>query len=207
MRVTLSMSVLWLLCIGLRPWTVPAMTTLPERESKSLGFNVSQLEYRCELPSGGSKMDESADFLAVLVNAEEGETVVGSVEFGLLSDPRYGKWVYLNGVNVKDAWQKKGVAAAMLTRLLAYIKLGWPGVTGAYLLVGSSEKFVRSLYEKLGFVKKGKPFSYDGYVYRFSSSHAEALPIDLPLIDMQLPFTNDPQDAVVLAELFSPTTK
>ncbi|KAF4716993.1 hypothetical protein FOZ63_023878, partial [Perkinsus olseni] len=176
------------------------------RESKSLGFNVTQLEYRCELPSEGSKMDESADFLAVLANAEEGETVVGSVEFGLVSEPRYGTWVYLNGVNVKDAWRKRGVATAMLTRLLAYIRMGWPGVAGAYLLLGSSAKFVRSFYEKLGFVKKGKPFCYDGYVYRFNSSHAEALPKDLPLIDMQLPFTNDPYDAVVLAELFSPTT-
>ncbi|KAF4700284.1 hypothetical protein FOZ63_019357, partial [Perkinsus olseni] len=166
--------------------------------------------YRCALPSDNVTRierltDDPADFVAVDPTAAEGEPVVGSLEYALISRENYGEWVYIDAVDVRKDWRRKGVATQMIKQLLAYMKKGWPELDGAFLLVEPlNPNSPQNLYKRIGFVYKGKSAHYDGFAFYFDSSSADNLPTDLPPTAMRLPTTNDYFVVDTLHDLFDP---
>ncbi|KAF4704507.1 hypothetical protein FOZ62_023595 [Perkinsus olseni] len=164
-------------------------------DSRSI-VNASQLEYRLSLPSDkfkrNKRMPDDGNFVAVNPLARKRKAVVASLGFGLVSRPKYGKWVYIDDVKVREDWRRKGVATQLIKQLLAYLYEGWPDVDGAYLGVLPTNEPAIRLYKKLGFVYKGVTGAWDGYVFSFSSPSAVAnLPKDPPLTEMRLPAITD----------------
>ncbi|KAF4651217.1 hypothetical protein FOL46_000438 [Perkinsus olseni] len=164
-------------------------------DSRSL-VNASQLEYRLSLPSDkferNKLMPDGGNFVAVNPLARKRKAVVASLGSGLVSRPKYGKWVYIDDVKVRKDWRRKGVATQLIKRLLAYLYEGWPDVDGAYLGVLPTNEPAIRLYKKLGFVYKGVTGGWDGYVFSFSLPSAVAhLPKDPPITEMRLPTITD----------------
>ncbi|KAF4733990.1 hypothetical protein FOZ62_031844, partial [Perkinsus olseni] len=140
-------------------------------------------------------------FVAVEPESAPDKAVVGSVVLCLVDTEYYGKWIYIDQVDVRENWWRKGVATAMLRRLLAYVKESRPEVVGAYLLVAPSHDPAKRLYEKVGFVYQGPSFYYDGYVYYFDSPSAAELPKNLPSNHIYLPVTTNRLVADILYDL------
>ncbi|EER15549.1 hypothetical protein Pmar_PMAR016234 [Perkinsus marinus ATCC 50983] len=203
------------LFVGLLQWV---LTT----NGLVLGFaspDSDKLDYRCALPSDviprpERLTDDSADFVAVDPKDKPGEPVVANVEYATITKPGYGKWVYIDGVEVRKDWHRKGVATKLLTKLFAYIKTGWPEITGVFLLVDPSNAGAKILYEKMGFLPhgtsahdEGKYIVYDGYVYNFDSPAAAKLPHINPPKNMPMPSTPDPFVVKTFNDIFGHKTE
>ncbi|KAF4651219.1 hypothetical protein FOL46_000440, partial [Perkinsus olseni] len=178
--LTPAITNLLLLFGGSLPWTLLAIRSRTQQDT-NLIVNATQLDYRCALPSDNVTRierltDDSTDFVAVDPTAAEGEPVVGSLEYALISRENYGEWVYIDAVDIKK---------------------GWPELDGAFLLVKPfNPNSPQNLYKKIGFVYKGKSAHYDGF--------ADNLPTDLPPTVMRLPTTNDYFVVDTLHDLFDP---
>ncbi|KAF4709560.1 hypothetical protein FOZ63_017314 [Perkinsus olseni] len=154
--------------------------------------NASQLEYRVLQPSDAwardFQMPGCVNYVAANPSAVKGENVVASLGFGVVSRPGYGEWVYIDDVEVREDWRRKGVATQLIKRLLAYIHKGWPDVDGAFLFVLERDASIKGLYEKIGFrhvkdvvlISEGIQVPAYGYLYYFNSSASAAAVASLP---------------------------
>ncbi|KAF4687542.1 hypothetical protein FOZ60_003812 [Perkinsus olseni] len=198
------MSSFKLLCAGLLLWAVHALRS-PPRKSSPVELDPSQLQYRCSLPTdslGERKVEGSASFVAVHRTADGKESVLGVIEYALLSAATRGRWVYVEGVKVKDAeWQSKGLETEILTRLLAYMKQAKPQVLGAFVLVQPHSR-EEGVFKSVGFRRTGESSPFEAYAFLFTSTAAASLPADLPPIDMRLPVTNDGDVIEVYEDIF-----
>ncbi|KAF4737563.1 hypothetical protein FOZ63_015531 [Perkinsus olseni] len=150
--------------------------------------NIFQELMKC---LGEPKVEGSASFVAVHRTADGKESVLGVIEYALLSAATRGRWVYVEGVEVEDAeWQSKGLETEILKRLLAYIKQAKPRVLGAFVLVQPYSR-EEGVFKSVGFRRTGESNPFEVYAFVITSLAAAKLPTGVPPIDMRLPVTND----------------
>ncbi|KAF4655756.1 hypothetical protein FOL46_008124 [Perkinsus olseni] len=177
----------------------------PLRRTALVGCSRSKKPPKCSLPTdslGKRKVEGSASFVAVHRTADGKESVLGVIEYALLSAATRGRWVYVEGVEVKDAeWQSKGLETEILTRLLAYIKLAKPQVLGAFVLVQPHTR-EEGVFKSVGYRRTGESSPFEAYAFVFTSPAAAKLPTGLPPIDMRLPVTNDGDVIEIYEDIF-----
>ncbi|KAF4729280.1 hypothetical protein FOZ63_016334, partial [Perkinsus olseni] len=192
----------------------------PESTPRNITIDPFQLHYEF-LPNTfgdqSSVIFEGMKIYAKMTEAQAAsigstELTVATVGFILVSVPRYPTLLQIHDVNVREDCRRNGIATYMITRLLAWIKKGWPQVAGAYLAVWPPNDPAKRAYEKIGFIyvdsvdmiNNGQPLRLDGYVFDFKSSAADRLPQDVNPEGMELPITAFPVDDQLFYTIIAP---
>ncbi|KAF4667811.1 hypothetical protein FOZ61_007704 [Perkinsus olseni] len=126
------------------------------------------LKYRLANPADEIKAVRDYPDSAFFVAVDDSETVVGSVEFGVVKNSKLGDWVYVTNAFAHDGYKRKGVEAEILRNLLEYIHEKNPGVVGAWTRVYCddgdrgdddvfvSEEAIEKAYLDAGFTDRGE---------------------------------------------------
>ncbi|KAF4679842.1 hypothetical protein FOZ63_000156, partial [Perkinsus olseni] len=126
------------------------------------------LKYRLANPADEIKAVRDYPDSAFFVAVDDRETVVGSVEFGVVKNWKLGDWMYVTNAFAHYGYTREGVEAEILRKLLEYIHEKNPGIIGAWTRVygddgdrGDDDVFVSEPIEKAyldaGFTDRGKP--------------------------------------------------
>ncbi|KAF4726015.1 hypothetical protein FOZ62_017621, partial [Perkinsus olseni] len=147
------------------------------RRHKQKTLDPSKLEYRLAKPTDVLLSDKLEDKAAVFVAFDtEAQTVVGSVEFGVVQEAVYEnkETVFLPWLEMMRGWTNQDVAVEMLKHLLEYIKRVRPRV--AYVWTrenwGAKEEFADKVCKKAGFKTMGAPDQWYDYMYTFPKTES-----------------------------------
>ncbi|KAF4724940.1 hypothetical protein FOZ62_000285 [Perkinsus olseni] len=165
---------------------------------KQKTLDPSKLEYRLAKPTDVLLSDKLEDKAAVFVAFDtEAQTVVGSVEFGVVQEAVYEnrETVFLPWLEMMRGWTNQDVAVEMLKHLLEYIKRVRPRV--AYVWTrenwGAKEEFADKVCKKAGFKTMGAPDQWYDYMYTFPKTESS---VEASGGDGVIPIIPGPYDVV-----------
>ncbi|KAF4683906.1 hypothetical protein FOZ60_008436 [Perkinsus olseni] len=168
------------------------------RRHKQKTLDPSKLEYRLAKPTDVLLSDKLEDKAAVFVAFDtEAQTVVGSVEFGVVQEAVYEnkETVFLPWLEMMRGWTNQDVAVEMLKHLLEYIKRVRPRV--AYVWTrenwGAKEEFADKVCKKAGFKTMGAPDQWYDYMYTFPKTESS---VEASGGDGVIPIIPGPYDVV-----------
>ncbi|KAF4693788.1 hypothetical protein FOZ60_010187 [Perkinsus olseni] len=155
------------------PLTSLLCTVLPSMAIGSWSrLMLGPLKYRLANPTDEIKAVRDYPDSAFFVAVDDSETVVGSVEFGVVKNSKLGDWVYVTNAFAHEGYKRKGLEAEILRNLLEYIHEKNPGIIGAWSRVydygkdddddDDDDVFVfdepiKKAYLDAGFTDRGKP--------------------------------------------------